>query len=451
MSITPSPTPLAAPAQELDHSNGKQQLEAGSLTASNDLRLSRPLSNLANPDDQASRMSLLHEIVFVATISSAQLLTQACLAQSIVPLHIIGTSLDISSPAYLSWMPAAYSLTVGTFILPSGRLGDVFGHRKIFIIGYLWLAFWSLIAGLSVYSGEILFDICRGLQGIGPALLLPNALAILGRAYPPGRRKDMVFSIFGSTAPGGFLIGALFSGLFGQLAWWPWAYFTTTFATAGLAGISFFAIPPAPIEKTSESIQSSLFQRLDVFGTLSGVAGLILINFAWNQGPIVGWSTVYIYTLLIVGFLFIAVFFLVQGRVLYPLLPLRSFSRETGFVLACVAAGWSAFGIWLYYLWQFMEILRQETPLQATAYFVPVAISGFCAALATGKLLSIISPGFVMLISMTAFTSGSIVVATCPIDRTYWAGIFISCIIMPWGMVCSSLWELDRDVANNSA
>ncbi|KAL8816594.1 MAG: hypothetical protein Q9191_008303, partial [Dirinaria sp. TL-2023a] len=248
--------------------------------------LSRPLTNLTTPLDETPRMSLSHEVVFVATISSAQLLTQACLAQSIVPLHIIGASFGVSNPAYLSWMPAAYSLAVGTFILPSGRLGDVFGHRRIFSIGYLWLALWSLIAGFSVYSGEILFDVCRGFQGIGPALLLPNALAILGRTYPPGGRKDMVFSIFGSTAPGGFLIGALFSGLFGQLAWWPWAYFTTAIATACLAGIAFLVIPPAPLEKERSEEKASLFQRLDILGTLTGVAGLILVNFAWNQGPI---------------------------------------------------------------------------------------------------------------------------------------------------------------------
>jgi MFS family permease len=385
-------------------------------------------------DEASSQLSLVRESIFVFTVCTAQLVTQGCLAQAIAPLHIIGKSFGISNPAYLSWMPAAYSLTVGTFILPSGRLGDVFGHRRIFIIGYLWLALWSLITGFSIYSGQIFFDICRALQGIGPALLLPNAIAILGRTYPAGRRKDMVFSIFGSTAPGGFLIGALFSSLFGQLAWWPWAYFTTAFVAAILAGASILAIPHIPVIR-NENTTTSIFQRLDIPGTVTGVAGLVLINFAWNQGPIVGWPTVFVYVLLIVGFIFIGVFFFIESKALCPVLPIHSLSRETGFVLGCIAAGWSAFGIWLYYLWQFLEVLRGDTPLQASAYFVTVAISGFCAALTAGRLLSIIPPGFVMLISMTAFTAGSVVLATCPVDRIYWAGIFISCIIMPWGMV----------------
>ena len=403
-----------------------------------DSKTERQPSTLSGETFGASKMSLPHEIVFVGMVCTAQLLTQACLAQSIVPLHIIGRSFGITDPSYLSWMPAAYSLTVGTFILPSGRLGDLFGHRKVFIIGYLWLAVWSVIAGVSVFSGQILFDMSRAFQGIGLALLMPNAIAILGRTYAPGRRKDMIFSIFGSTAPSGFVIGAAFSAIFGQLAWWPWAYFTTAIAAACLAILSFLLIPEIPVIQTR--IQTchatlSLVKRLDLLGILTGVSGLILVNFAWNQGPLVGWSTVYTYVLLIVGFVFIAAFFVVEAHAPCPLLPIKALSRETGFVLGCIAVGWSAFGIWLYYIWQYMEVLRRQTPLLSTAYFTPIAISGLCAALTTGKLLSVIRPGWVMLISMTAFTAGTVVIATAPVGRIYWAGIFISCIIMPWGMV----------------
>ena len=198
-------------------------------------------------------------------------------------------------------MPAAYSLTVGPFLLPSGRIGDVFGHRRIFIVGYIWLALSSLLTGFSVYSGSILFDILRGLQGIGPALLLPNGIAILGRTYPPGRRKDMVFSIFASTAPRSFVVGALFSALFAQLAWWPWTYFAIAVVAMLLTSAFVFAIPAAAPSTQLAGEPPSLFQRLDGFGTITGVAGLILVNFACNQAPIVGWPTVYISVLLLLG------------------------------------------------------------------------------------------------------------------------------------------------------
>ncbi|KAK6063435.1 Drug resistance protein [Seiridium cupressi] len=131
--------------------------------------------------------SLFNEIVLISTLCTPQLMTQAGLALSIAPARIISSSFDSSSIGQLSWYAASYSLTVGTFILPAGRLGDVFGHRKVVIVGFLWSGLWSLIAGFSVWTGEqIFFDCCRAMQGIGSALLLPNSIAIMGRLVTNG-------------------------------------------------------------------------------------------------------------------------------------------------------------------------------------------------------------------------------------------------------------------------
>ena len=125
--------------------------------------------------------SFPREIAFIATICTAQLFTQAAIAMSLQPLHVIGASFGTDDPGQLSWFIAAYSLTVGTFILPAGRLGDLYGHKKFFVSGSLWFGLWSLLAGLSVYSKSVIFfDFCRAMQGIGPAFMLPNAVAILG-------------------------------------------------------------------------------------------------------------------------------------------------------------------------------------------------------------------------------------------------------------------------------
>lgn len=121
-------------------------------------------------------------------------------------MYIVGDSFGVTNDGELSWYLAAYSLTVGTFILPAGRLGDMYGHKRIFLIGSIWFAVWSLIAGFSVYSGTILFSVCRGFQGIGPALMVPNAVAIAGRSFE-GQKKNIVFSLFGACAPGMFIGG----------------------------------------------------------------------------------------------------------------------------------------------------------------------------------------------------------------------------------------------------
>ena len=220
--------------------------------------------------------SFLQEIAFVILLCSSQLLTQASLGNTLTPLHIIGNSFGTSSPGQLSWYIAAFSLTVGTFILIAGRLGDIFGHKTLFIVGFLWYGLWSLIAGLSVYThSQIFFDVCRALQGIGPATLLPNAVAILGRTYPQGRRKEMIFSLFGATAPWGFIVGAGFSSILAELAWWPWAYWCLAIACCCGAGLTYFIIPP----KDEDEVTDVSF---DYLGSITGVSGLVVMNVAWN-------------------------------------------------------------------------------------------------------------------------------------------------------------------------
>lgn len=379
--------------------------------------------------------TLPREIAFVAVICSAQLFTQAGLGQAVAIIHIIGDSFGTTNPGQLSWFAAAYSLTVGTFILIAGRLGDLYGHKRFFTAGFVWFGVWSLLAGFAVYvrHSPIFFDVCRAMQGIGPAFLLPNALAILGRTYPQGRRKEMIFSIFGATAPSGFLVGAIFASIFAKFAWWPWTFWTMGIMCFVMAIAGHFAIPHTPppvIEKDG----ISMFTRVDGLGCITGVVALVLINFAWNQGPVIGWTTPYTYALLIVGFVFLALFGFIESRAIFPLLPRAALTKDTAFVLGCIAAGWSSFGIWVYYSWQFLEVLRQHSPLSVTAQFLPVSISGLAAAITSGYILHRVGPGIVMMIALTAFTTGLILMATAPVDQTYWAQTFIAIVVMPWGM-----------------
>lgn len=168
----------------------------------------------------AEQMTLIEEILFVSVVCLAQLCTQAGLGQTLAILQgPLAETFGLSNPGDLAWLIAGYSLTVGTFILVAGRLGDVFGYKKMLLIGFAWFSLWSMIAGLAVYSNHVLFVFARVFQGIGPSICLPNGLALLGATYAPGRRKAMVFALFGATAPGGSILGAVFASLF-SLAWW---------------------------------------------------------------------------------------------------------------------------------------------------------------------------------------------------------------------------------------
>ncbi|KAK8161789.1 YOR378W-like protein [Phyllosticta citrichinensis] len=379
-------------------------------------------------------MGLAHEIAFVVLASSAQLFTQAALAESIAPLNIMSKDFGHPSPGQQSWFTAAHSLTVGTFILIAGRLGDMFGHKKLFVFGWFWFSFWSLISGFTVYShSQIFLDISRALQGIGPAVLLPSSLALLGQAYPPGRRKEMVFSFFGATAPNGFTLGAVFSGIMAQLAWWPWTFWLMAIFCCVNGVLALFIIPNY-FHQDDTASQKDTKQSFDWKGAVTGVLGLVLFNIAWNQAPIVGWSEPYIIVLLILGVLIFVAFLFIECRVDQPLVPVASFDSHVCFVLMCMALGWSSFGIWLYYIWQFTVNLQQNTPLNVAAQLAPTCVAGICAAFTVSKLLSKVPTSFIMMCAMIAFCIGNIIFAVLPVGRLYWKQLFWATLITPWGM-----------------
>jgi len=113
--------------------------------------------------------TLVSEVVFVLVVCLAQMLMLAGLAQALVPAVIIGRSFPGTSPGIMAWYSASYGLTSATFVLPSGRLGDLFGHKKVFVIGFFWFGFWSLVAGVVPYAqhgsgGNVFFCLVRGMQ-----------------------------------------------------------------------------------------------------------------------------------------------------------------------------------------------------------------------------------------------------------------------------------------------
>lgn len=380
-------------------------------------------------------VSLPREILVVGIVSLAQFTTQVGLGQVLSILHIISRSFGVTNPGIESWLIAGYSLTVGTFILVSGRFGDLFGYKKMLVIGYLWYAVWEMLAGVSVYSNYVFFIFCRVLSGIGPSICLPNGLALLGSLYGPGKRKNMAFAVFGGVAPAGSVIGSLFGGIF-ALAWWPWAFWCTAIVLAAIAAAGSWAIPEPPKKiSTSDKSKLDMFKACDPLGALVGITLLILINFAWNMAPIVGWDRPYVIVTLILGVLLIPVFFYIELRVSSnPLIPFSAINTDTAFVLGCMSCGWGCFGIWVYYLWQQLEVLRGASPLLASAYLVPLIISGAVAAGTTGLLLNYLRPAWVMMMAMCAFLVGTVLIATAPVQQTYWAQIFVTCIIAPWGM-----------------
>lgn len=371
------------------------------------------------------------EWLFIAVLCSTQFFVQGAFGYILLPLHIVGRTFHQgqAEASRMSWHVAGYSLTVGTFILIAGKLGDIYGHRNILILGWIWFGVWSAIAGCSAFTeSAIFFDIARAFQGIGPAFLLPNALAIAGRTYAPGPKKNMVFSIFACAAPLGCSTAGAIGSAFAQYFWWPWVLWLYSTGCFIVAALGFWLIPKEP-----QKDQLEKRPPFDWIGAVLGVSGLLSLNISWLQATIDGWPTTYVYVVLIIGFFLLALFLVQERRASDPLLDISLFNRHVAIVLVTTGLGWSSFGVWFYYLFQFIQNLRHVSPLESAAQFTPGAISGIVAAAATPYLLKSVPSGWLMVIANFAFFTGCVLQATAPVHQSYWFNTFWSFVIMAWG------------------
>jgi hypothetical protein len=133
-------------------------------------------------------------------------------------------------------------------------------------------------------------------------------------------------------------------------------------------------------------------------------------------------------------------FVLIETKVAQrPLMPFGVFRGETGFVLGAAGFGWASFGIWLYYIWQYFLQIRHYSPLEATARFFPILPMGLLATGLTDYLMHSIRPAWILIISMAAFTLGSVLLAAVSATQTYLTLTFVSLATIPFGVDMSFL------------
>ncbi|KAF1970666.1 MFS general substrate transporter [Bimuria novae-zelandiae CBS 107.79] len=362
---------------------------------------------------------------------TAQFLSLSALNQTVAPVLILAKSFGVEDYRNLSWFSASYSMSVGTFILPTGRLGDMYGHKRIYLIDWLWFSIWSLITGFSYTSNHIMFSVCRALQGIGPALLVPNAVALIGRTLPVGKQRMIGFACFGACDPLGATAGAVFSALIAERGWWPCMFWVLAAVCLIVMGLAYIILPAEETAPVPATVKANL-PKFDYWGFITGVSGLVLINTALNQASLVLWTTLYVSFLLGAGVLLMIAFLLVElHATIDPLIPIRGLGKEAVFALTCIVTGWASHGIWVYYLYHFLEHLRGYSALLTLAQTSPVAVAGVLFAFSTVWLTQRCGVNCVMFIAMTLFMFGALLLATMPLDQTYWAQTFVSVIIMP--------------------
>lgn len=422
-----------------------------------------------------------HEVIATFLICMAQFLCQASITMSLSTMNIVLESFGSHDSSKQVWFMGSFALTVGTFILVLGKLGDIFGLKFIFLIGWIWCTLSSLLIGFSVYVDVTFYIVCRALQGIGFALILPCGLGLLGTIYDKNSRKNLIFGLMGVNGPAGATIGAIISAVIAQLWWWPWCFWLLSIVCLIFGLLSWFYIPDVNQggiiieDKTVETKETPDLQSFDVInfnsrypsttketnsnrtssnsvnsvstgssdksisfdylGTILGISGLILFNFIWNQGPVAGWGQIYIIVLTIVAVILIIGFFYVELKVAKdPLLPRSIFNLKIGLVLLCIGLGWGSFGIWQFYYWQFLLNLRQYTPIHAGLTYIPFLVGGTVASLLVSVIISMTKPSYIIAFSSLCFMSGCLMLAKSPIDQSYFQITFGQQIILCWAM-----------------
>ena len=345
--------------------------------------------------------------------------------------------LDIPQASAI-WPASAFALVSAAFFLPCGRLADMYGGYPVYLFGLVWFTVWSIIAGFA--QNNLMMDFCRALQGLGPAAFLPSGLMLIGSAYRPGPRKNLVFSIYGAMAPLGFFIGIFIAGATGsflQFGWYFWigAMLITTTVLAAI-----FAIPNDIEERKAMGVQ------MDWLGSISIVSGLVLVIFAITDASHApdGWRTPYVYVTLVVGAFFLGIAFYVEGWVATnPLLPFDLFEvPHLPALFVALFFSYGVLGIFLLYGTLYMQNIMGGSPLQVAAWYIPAGAGGCLISVFGGYVLHLLPGTVLMLLGSGAWVGNSLLFALAPEGANYWAYVFPAMIFATMGI------DLVYNVAN---
>ena len=197
-----------------------------------------------------------------------------------VALPAIRESLQFDAHT-LQWVVTAYALTFGGFLLLGGRAADIFGHRKILLVGLGAFTILSLLIGLSVSPTMLI--VLRALLGIAAALLSPAALSIVLLTFPEGKERNRALGHWTTVATGGAAVGLLLGGILTQFLNWRWNFFINV--PIGIL-VSIAIARQLPHEK-----QESEHHNLDLPGAMLVTSGLVLFVFVVSQAPAWGWQS----------------------------------------------------------------------------------------------------------------------------------------------------------------
>jgi len=326
-------------------------------------------------------------------ISVAQLMVVLDATIANIALPFIGQDLGIGQ-ANLTWIVTGYALAFGGLLLLGGRLGDLYGRRRMFMTGLTLFAVASLLGGLA--TNEALLLASRGLQGFGAALAAPAALALITTTFPAGPQRNRAFAVYGAMSGAGAAVGLILGG---------WLTGLDGLAGIELSGWRLTFLINVPIGLAAAAIAPRLLPEsekhtgwLDIPGAITGTLGLLGIVFGLSRAgeEAYGWDSAQTIASLAAGVALLAVFAVIESRVTHPLLPIRIFAnrtRATSFVAMMIVP--AAMFAMFYFLSLFIQQIVGYGSLRTGFAFLPFSVGIVLGATISTRLISTVAPRFI--------------------------------------------------------
>jgi EmrB/QacA subfamily drug resistance transporter len=329
------------------------------------------------------------------------------------------------SETSLAWVVNAYLLTFGGFLLLGGRLGDLFGHRRLFLIGIAFFTLASVACGLATSQGILI--VARAVQGLGGAVVSAVALSLMMTLFTEPAERAKAMGIFGFVASGGGSIGVLLGGILTDALSWHWIFLVNV-PVGILVFLLTLKIVPGLHGETAE-------RRLDVAGAVVVTASLMLAVYAIVNGNEVGWTTARTLGLLAAAGGLMAVFLFIESRVASPLMPLGLFRLRNVSVANIVGVLWAgAMFAWFFLSALYLQLVLGYSPLQVGLGFLPGnVIMGILSVGLSAKLVMRYGIRLPLGVGLSFAAAGLLLLARAPVDGSYVVDVLPSMILLGLG------------------
>ena len=306
------------------------------------------------------------------------------------------------SNADRQWVVTAYSLAFGSLLLLGGRLSDLFGQRRMLIIGLTGFAAASALGGAATGFGMLVTG--RAIQGAFGALLAPAALSTLAVTFSDPAERGKAFGVYGAIASAGGAVGLLLGGVLTEYLSWRWClYVNVVLALVAVTGAVRLLVNQPRSTKV----------HLDPAGTILVVAGLVGVVYGLSEAETKGWGAPTTIALLAAGVVLLAAFVLVERRVPHPLLPLRIVLNRFrgGSYLAIGLSAIGLFGVFLF-LTYYLQLILRYSPVTTGLAFLPMIAALIATSTAVSAvLLPRVGPRILIPAGMLVAAAGLVIMA----------------------------------------